>query len=304
MQIFLCHSSSDKKYVRGLCQRLISDGYEVWLDEVNLIPGQEWDPEIRKQVRKSDIVLVCLSNSSSNKEGYVQREIKIAVDEAETKPEGTIYIVPARIEPCNIPNRLTKWQWVDLFEENGYSKLKLALSTREAQVALKNELGASAIQLANSPFASIPMPKRKRIFTQLEKDRFAKQAFHYITTYFQRALQELQNSDPDLQTEFDSISALRFTSKVYFQGNIKTKCSIWLGDDLISNTIYYNEGINQIDDKAINDYLPVADNGEELGLQVGNYAFSMTFRTDASQSTQQQAAEHLWKRFISRLEDR
>ena len=138
MQIFLCHSSGDKKYVHELYQRLVSDGYDVWLDEIKLIPGQDWDLEIQRQVRQSNVVLVCLSKGSSTKEGYIQREIRIALDEAEKKPENVIYIIPARIEPCDIPARLAKWQCVDLYKHNGYSKLKEALNSRINQLREKN----------------------------------------------------------------------------------------------------------------------------------------------------------------------
>jgi hypothetical protein len=43
-------------------------------------------------------------------------------------PEGAIYIVPARLETRAVPELLGKWQWVDLFEPDGYLRLLNALS--------------------------------------------------------------------------------------------------------------------------------------------------------------------------------
>jgi hypothetical protein len=58
-----------------------------------------------------------------------------------------------------------------------------------------------------------------------------------------------------------------------------------------------------LNDDAINDYLPVEDNGEEMYLHIGNFGFGM-IRVEVTNATQQQAAEYLWKRFTSPLEYR
>lgn len=108
LQIFLCHSSGDKDNVRQLYKQLSRDGFSPWLDEECLLPGQEWEFEIRKAVRNSKAVLVCLSHSSVTKEGFVQKEIRIALDAADEKPEGAIYIIPLRLEDCLVPERLEK----------------------------------------------------------------------------------------------------------------------------------------------------------------------------------------------------
>lgn len=135
LKVFLCHSSGDKEKVRELYRRLIVDGIDAWFDEEKLLPGQDWDFEIRKAVRSSDIVVVCLSNNSITKEGYVQKEIRIALDIADEKPDGTIFIIPAKFENCSVPERITKWQWVDLYTADGYKKLILSLDSRLGSLA-------------------------------------------------------------------------------------------------------------------------------------------------------------------------
>ncbi len=132
LRAFLCHSSGDKDAVRKLYKALSADGFVPWLDEEDLIAGQDWDAEIKKAVRKSHVVIVCLSATSTTKAGYVQKEIKVALDVADEQPEGTIFIIPLRIENCGVPDRLKKWHWVDLFTANGYEKLVTALKARAA----------------------------------------------------------------------------------------------------------------------------------------------------------------------------
>jgi class 3 adenylate cyclase len=128
ISVFLCHSSGDKPAVRSLYSRLRSDGISPWLDEEDLRPGDNWRTAISNAVRNSDIVLVCLSRASIAKTGFVQKEITFALDRAEEQPEGRIYIIPVRLEPCAVPERLTQWQWVDLFSDRGYDKLLTSLS--------------------------------------------------------------------------------------------------------------------------------------------------------------------------------
>ena len=128
-RIFLCHSSGDKEVVRSLYERLLADGFNPWLDEKNILPGQEWELEIRKAVR-SAAVLVCLSRTAINKAGFVHKEIKYALDVADEQPEGAIFIIPVRLEECDVPERLRRWQWVDFYKDQGYTLLRRALATK------------------------------------------------------------------------------------------------------------------------------------------------------------------------------
>ena len=46
-----------------------------------------------------------------------------ALEEAERVPQGKVYIMPVRLNPCSIPERIQKWQVVDIFEKDGASTL-------------------------------------------------------------------------------------------------------------------------------------------------------------------------------------
>lgn len=148
LKVFLCHSSGDKPAVRELYKRLQADGFEPWLDEEELLPGQKWQQEIPKAVRAADTILVCLSRGSTAKDGYVQKEIKYALDAADEKPEGTIFVIPLRLEDCSIPERLKDWHVGNLYEERGYEKLLRAL-------------GACAGKLGLAVLSPPPLPPRQ-----------------------------------------------------------------------------------------------------------------------------------------------
>jgi tetratricopeptide (TPR) repeat protein len=133
LKVFLCHAHADRDPVRGLYARLTKDGVDAWLDKEKLLPGQDWELEIRKAVRETDLVIVCLSKQF-NQAGFRQKEVKLALDTAMEKPDGEIFIIPARLEECDTLESLRRWHWVDLFEDSGYEKLTQTLSLRADRV--------------------------------------------------------------------------------------------------------------------------------------------------------------------------
>ena len=127
LQIFLLHARQDEEAVRRLYWRLRREGADVWLDQEKLLPGQDWVYEICNAIHNSDVVIVCLSRHFVKQGGYRHEELKIALETADSLEMGDIFIIPARLEPCDLPDSLRRWQCVDLFESEGYKKMLHAL---------------------------------------------------------------------------------------------------------------------------------------------------------------------------------
>ncbi|HEX6910563.1 MAG TPA: TIR domain-containing protein, partial [Longimicrobium sp.] len=125
--VFLCHASEDKPHVIELYADLKAQGIEPWLDKQNLVGGQHWMREIRRVIRGATAVVICLSNTAVRKRGVFQREIKLALSEAEEQPEGTIFIIPVLLEACTVPDALKHLHVVDLTEECGVERLAEAI---------------------------------------------------------------------------------------------------------------------------------------------------------------------------------
>ncbi len=130
LKVFLCHASADKPQVRKLHRQLRACGVQPWLDEEDLLPGQDWQHEIPKAVQEADVVIVCLSQNATTKAGYIREEIEFALDEADKQPAGSIFLIPVRLEECDVPERLSRWQWVNLYQERGDERLMRALKRR------------------------------------------------------------------------------------------------------------------------------------------------------------------------------
>lgn len=177
LRVFLCHGSGDKDSVRLLYNRLRADGIDSWLDEEKLLPGQDWRSEIPKAIRDSDVIVICLSKKTITKEGYVQKEIRQALDVADEKPEGTIYLIPAKLEECPMPDRLSNKHWVNLFEEKGYAHLISALRSRAKTLHRKMPTETSSTPLfvaskkiaGNSLKKSVDSEKESKITSTKDK---------------------------------------------------------------------------------------------------------------------------------------
>jgi len=95
--IFLAHASEDKKVVRKLYHDLKDYGLFPWLDEEDLEPGVKWDNKIREAIKNSRFFLACISSNSTKKDGYIQKELRVALSELERKsPENIQYLVPEK----------------------------------------------------------------------------------------------------------------------------------------------------------------------------------------------------------------
>lgn len=151
LRVFLCHSSNDKPAVRELYQKLCAEPWiDPWLDEIKLLPGQEWDLEIEQAIKETDAIIVCVSKSSITKEGYVQKEIKKALDYSDEKPEGTVFVIPVRLEECQPPERLSKWQYADFFEgqpERGFQRIVVSLEKRAKSLNIYTKKSIDALDV-------------------------------------------------------------------------------------------------------------------------------------------------------------
>ena len=136
LRVFLCHASQDKPTVRDLYKRLAAEPWiEPWFDEENLLPGQDWNLEIQKEVEMTDTVIVCVSSISIVREGYIQKELRRVLDIALEKPEGAIFVLPVKLDDCELPRRIRDIQALNYFPESNrataYERLKMSLKIRK-----------------------------------------------------------------------------------------------------------------------------------------------------------------------------
>jgi hypothetical protein len=139
-QVFVAYGKEDAAMVRRLCDALEGVGFNPWMDERKLVPGQNWPRAIESAIEASDFFLACYSENSVSKKGGFQAEIRYALDCARQIPLDEIFIVPVRLTPCRVPRSIQReLQYVDLFPDwiDGLARLVTML---RQEVALRKAL--------------------------------------------------------------------------------------------------------------------------------------------------------------------
>ncbi|HMS84037.1 MAG TPA: TIR domain-containing protein [Nitrospira sp.] len=121
--VFISYAKEDRQDAGRLFLALKDNGFQPWMDEAHILPGQDWQLSIQKAMEKADFLLICLSRHSLTKTGFVQREMRRAVELQQDLPEGQVKLIPVRLEDCNVPTSMKNWQWGNLYEPDGLTKV-------------------------------------------------------------------------------------------------------------------------------------------------------------------------------------
>lgn len=126
-EIFLSYGREDEVLVDQLYKDLMDKGFRPWLDRKSIKPGENWELAIDMAMRRADFILVCLSEKSCNKRGFIRKEIRAALEKSNEMLDTDIFLIPVRLDKCELPLELKKFQWVDLFTDKGIENLSEAL---------------------------------------------------------------------------------------------------------------------------------------------------------------------------------
>lgn len=147
-QVFLSYVHQDKEKVEEIYKKLCEAGVKPWMDKADVIPGQQWRFKIEKAIHESDIFLACLSAHSVSKRGFLQREIKQALDILQEKLPDDIFLIPVLLEECKVPDSLADFQWVEIFEQDGWTQLLKAIRLRMKE---ENKLSEPVLYFPETP---------------------------------------------------------------------------------------------------------------------------------------------------------
>ncbi|WP_400765802.1 toll/interleukin-1 receptor domain-containing protein [Methylosinus sporium] len=117
--IFVSYASPDRHRVLPIADWLEQQGLNIWMDAKRLMPGQNWDFEINRALDKSCIILIFISSNSIDRRGYIQKELRAALDKAKEKLIDDIYIIPIIIDiDLDIPEQLRHIQCIRISESD------------------------------------------------------------------------------------------------------------------------------------------------------------------------------------------
>lgn len=132
-RVFLAYVHEDLARVRRLRDALRRAGCAPWLDRDQLLPGQNWPRAIERAIESSDGFIACFSQRAMSKRGQFQSELRYALDCAGRLPLESVFLIPVRFEPCEVPRLISdQVQYVDLFPDGDRGVNRMLRAIRRA----------------------------------------------------------------------------------------------------------------------------------------------------------------------------
>ena len=157
---FLSYSRANQDFALRLARELKAEGFNIWLDQLDIPPGARWDDELEKALETCEIFMVILTPASMGSKD-VKDEIGYAID---TKKR----ILPVLLENATIPLRLRRFQHVDFIGKSYDQGVESAIQLLQAlmdeptvpRVELSDRERRQLAQAEVEPVSTKPVQKK------------------------------------------------------------------------------------------------------------------------------------------------
>lgn len=317
LDVFISYSHKDDEFRERLDVHLAllqrQDVIRVWHDR-RIGAGKDIHGEISENLETADIVLLLVSPDFLASDYCYDREMVRAM---ERHKEGAVRVIPVILRVCDwhgapfghlkvVPRDgqpITKFTDRD----EGFTEVAKAIRSVAAELGAKcGEGGSTSPPPKAVPPGPRPTPlvrpggmRVKKIFNDLDRDRFIEDAYESIADHFKDSLAALKAANPGVETNFRRIDANHFWAKVYVEGKEKTRCRIWFGGrrSAMGGILY---STSDLGDNSYNESLSVTDDGYSLFLKPVGALFPPSAGKD--QMTREEGAEYFWSIFIEPLQ--
>jgi len=128
--VYISYATEDYEAAKRLYRDLKDAGLNPWLDKETLLGGQKWHDEIKEAIKNSRYFIPILSSNSVERRGYVQKELKEALDIFDKISSSKIFVIPVRLDDCHVSDRkVNVLHIVDLFPDwnKGFRDILLSM---------------------------------------------------------------------------------------------------------------------------------------------------------------------------------
>ena len=115
MGVFISYSSKDSQRVVQFAKRIQGQNLTVWLDEWNIVPGDQISQAIEHGLDKSEFVIFMLSSNSVNS-GWADKEWRTKLDDELAAK--AVKVICVRLDDCAIPKLLSGKKYIDALKNN------------------------------------------------------------------------------------------------------------------------------------------------------------------------------------------
>ncbi len=127
-RVFISYDTNDYHTAINLFEKLQLHGQRPWIDKSGLIGGDDWEKLIPPLINNEcDYFISLLSKSSVQNKRYFSREFSFAIEKMKTMMPGRKFIIPVKIDDCEIPEFAKPFHVVNLDKNEDFSSLYTAL---------------------------------------------------------------------------------------------------------------------------------------------------------------------------------
>lgn len=282
----------------------------TWHDR-RIVAGDEFDGEISENLESADIILLLVSPYFLASNYCYDVEMTRAMERHE---EGLARVIPVIVDPCDWHS--TPFGKLLAMPRDGKPISKFP-NKHDAFLEVTKAIRA-AVMSSSQPQDFVPelpspaqnatlVPERprssnlriKKKFSERDRDRFREDTFHYIASFFEGSLGELESRNDAIETKLKRVDGNTFTATIYENGDTRSECSISLSKSFGGDSIVYSSDTSSRGN-SFNNMLSIVEDGTSLG-----WSTSMMFghrRGSDGQLTQAGAAEAFWAILISPLQ--
>ena len=299
--IAISFAGEDRTIAEQIVEALYKEGVKVFYDQYE--QANLWGKDLYQHLsevysKKAQYCLVLISENYVKK-NWTQHELKSAQERA--FKENKEYILPVRLDDTEVPGIHSTVGYLN-FRGIGIEGIINATLQKLGKEETKPNQSqkTSPSKKAHFDFDNPRMPNFKKKFTDKDKEDFLHEGFEVIKSYIKQGLTSIEKNNPEIETSFTEIHALKFTGKVYLNGNQKLKFMIWVNND---QSIAYREGYRSIDDSSTNEIIYVETGKSKLLFKPMFMGFSgSNWKRDSPFLDQKGVAEFLWEKVIYKVE--
>jgi len=132
--VFICHAKADESHAEWLFDQFTGAGFKPFMDKI-IEPGEDWNRRIEKTIKEADYFVVVKTKSLAKRvEGYVNKEIDLAIERLKYFQQYSTFIIPVKLEPCELEwEEINKLQDADLTNKANIGKLISAIKRHYAR---------------------------------------------------------------------------------------------------------------------------------------------------------------------------
>lgn len=143
--VFICYSRTDEIQAMNVYHLLKTQGFDVFIDQVNIDPGTAWEPKTLSALQNANFVVIILTEGSAERNGYAMKEIRRVLRLYHDDIYARRMLFPVRIGRAELPEGLTKFQWTT-YSVDGLDRM--VTSFRNQQKTWEEEISSQGLMTA------------------------------------------------------------------------------------------------------------------------------------------------------------